>query len=369
MKVLALEPYYGGSHQAFLETWIEGSRHEWNCLKLPPHHWKWRMRHASVTLAERAEQLWRDGGRWDVVFCSDMLSLAEWKGLAPSLATLPAVAYFHENQLTYPVRHQHDRDFHFGMSNITTMLAADQTWFNSEFHRQDFCSAAETWLRRMPDHAPLASRSQLLQASVVETPGCPPIRTRRQRVETGPLHIAWAARWEHDKGPQTFCDAIERLLKEQVDFQLSVMGQVFEETPACLQRLQSILPDSQRRAWGWQPLPQYRKTLETCDVFVSTAEHEFFGLAVLEAIAAGARPLLPRRLSYPELLARSDHQGHFFYDGGANELARRLRQLADEVHRCSETADWALDAADSIRRYQWPRRIEALDQGLESIVA
>ena len=127
MNVLALEPYYGGSHQAFLEHWIGGSRHHWTRLSLPAHHWKWRMRHASVTLAAQAEQLHREGARWDLVFCSDMLSLAEWKGLSPSLAALPAVAYFHENQLTYPVRHTNERDFHFAMSNVTTMIAASQS--------------------------------------------------------------------------------------------------------------------------------------------------------------------------------------------------------------------------------------------------
>ena len=45
------------------------------------------------------------GERWDCLFCSDMLNLAELKGLAPRiLGSLPSVLYFHENQLTYPVQ-------------------------------------------------------------------------------------------------------------------------------------------------------------------------------------------------------------------------------------------------------------------------
>ena len=35
---------------------------------------------------------------------------------------------------------------------------------------------------------------------------------------------------------------------------------------------------------------------------LSTARHEFFGVAVVEALLAGCLPWLPDRLSYPELL-------------------------------------------------------------------
>ena len=51
MRILALEPYYGGSHRAFLDGWVQRSRHEWTLHTLPPNKWKWRMRHAAVTLA------------------------------------------------------------------------------------------------------------------------------------------------------------------------------------------------------------------------------------------------------------------------------------------------------------------------------
>jgi glycosyltransferase involved in cell wall biosynthesis len=45
---------------------------------------------------------------------------------------------------------------------------------------------------------------------------------------------------------------------------------------------------------------EYAKFLHRGDIVVSTAGHEFFGMAVLEAVRAGCRPLLPNRLSYPE---------------------------------------------------------------------
>ena len=48
---------------------------------------------------------------------------------------------------------------------------------------------------------------------------------------------------------------------------------------------------------------KYLKILSEADIIVSTAIHEFFGISVVEAIAAGAYPLLPKRLAYPEVLA------------------------------------------------------------------
>jgi hypothetical protein len=142
VKILALEPYYGGSHQAFLDGWAAHSRHEWTVLGLPAYKWKWRMRHAAITMADRVRESVNTGSTWDALFCSDMLNLAEFLGLAPGpLRNIPSVAYFHESQLTYPVRQESERDWHFAFTNLTTALAARQVWFNSAFHRDAFLEA------------------------------------------------------------------------------------------------------------------------------------------------------------------------------------------------------------------------------------
>ncbi len=153
MNVLALEPYYGGSHRAFLDGWVRHSRHRWTVLTLPARKWKWRMRHAAVTLADRAREHRSDGEAWDVLVTSDMLPLAEFLGLVDrTVRDLPSVVYFHENQLTYPVRRDDPRDLHFAMANMTTALAAGQVWFNSAYHRDSFLDALAGLLAQMPDY-------------------------------------------------------------------------------------------------------------------------------------------------------------------------------------------------------------------------
>ncbi|RMF43980.1 MAG: DUF3524 domain-containing protein, partial [Planctomycetota bacterium] len=142
---------------------------------MPAVHWKWRSRHAALTLAEMARQAWSAGQRFDAIVCSDMLDLAAWKGLVGDpLNRLPTVAYFHENQLTYPLSPGQRRDYHFGYTNILSAVAAEETWFNSDFHRREFCAAATSWLRRMPDYRHLDLLDSAMHGARVVPPGIEP---------------------------------------------------------------------------------------------------------------------------------------------------------------------------------------------------
>ena len=131
LRILAIEPYYGGSHRAFLDGLAAASRHDWTVVGLPARKWKWRMRGAALHVARQLDQ------PFDVLFATDFLDLATLVGLAPQrLAGVPKAVYFHENQLTYPVLHESERDYQFAFTNITTCLAADRVLFNSQFHRE-----------------------------------------------------------------------------------------------------------------------------------------------------------------------------------------------------------------------------------------
>ncbi len=181
MRIVALEPFYGGSHRAFLDGWRRHSRHEFSVIGLPARNWKWRMRQAAVTFAEQVAKRIADGQSWDALFCSDMLNLAEFRGLCPAAAELPSVVYFHENQLTYPVRYGDQRDCHFGYTNFTTCLAADAIWFNSEFHRREYLAALRLFLKRMPDFQSLAAIDAIEAKSSIQPPGIEPLPPRGPR--------------------------------------------------------------------------------------------------------------------------------------------------------------------------------------------
>jgi len=330
MNILALEPYYGGSHKAFINGLSGASRHNWTVLTLPAHKWKWRMRHSAITFADQIDKLMKNGRRWDLLFCSDMLNLAEFVALAPQeIACLPRVVYFHENQLTYPVQVEAERDCHFAMTNLTSALAADAVWFNSHFHMDSFLEALERFLKSMPDHQPLRAVEQIREKSSVHPPGIAGLASRGNR-KPGPLRILWAARWEHDKNPEDFFKAIRILRDRGVRFRLSVIGQSFREQPPVFARASHDFRDLIDH-WGYQQSRKdYVEVLREADLVVSTARHEFFGIGLLEAVAAGSYPIVPDRLSYPEILGRGRIEGteQFFYDGTVADLSRRLTELA-----------------------------------------
>jgi glycosyltransferase involved in cell wall biosynthesis len=364
MKILALEPYYGGSHRAFLDGWVSHSHHKWTVIGLPAHKWKWRMRHSAITFVEQAQAMVADGAAFDLLFCSDMLNLAEFRGLAPeSIRQLPTVVYFHENQLTYPARREDERDLHFGMINCTTALAADQVWFNSAFHRDSFLGALKALLHRMPDYNHVEVVDIIARKSVVHPQGIAESTMCGTRLP-GPPRILLVARWEHDKNPELFFRAMYWLKDEGVDFRLSVIGEQFSEVPAVFAEAQSRLGDQIDR-WGYQSTRNdYERALAEADIVVSTADHEFFGVGVIEAVAAGAYPLLPKRLAYPEIFGSGEQ---FFYDGSFDNLVVRLKELIRNTHEGRLWERHPDRLANVVEKYYWKNLAPRLDDALQSL--
>jgi glycosyltransferase involved in cell wall biosynthesis len=351
MRILALNPYHGGSHQAFLEGWIEHSQHDFDVLTLPAYKWKWRMRHAAVTFAEQLAHPSRPAQQWDALFCTDMLNLAEFRGLCRTEArALPTVVYFHENQLAYPNRAASERDLHFAFTNITTCLAADAVWFNSAFHRDTYLAAVAEWMHRMPDHQLLEASEQIRRKASIHSPGIEmpsPRPTRRD----GPLRVLWVSRWEHDKAPEKFFAALEQLQQRRVEFRLTVLGESYDNVPECFATARVRLAGHIDH-WGYAPSrEQYVQWLQDADVVVSTALHEFFGIAIVEAVAAGCFPLVPRRLAYPEVLGGHDV---FFHDGTATGIAKRLQELSERVANSVTCWPEARTGPAITAQYAWP---------------
>ncbi len=359
LRILAMEPYYGGSHRAVLDGLVEFVDAEWTLLTLPARKWKWRMRGAAITFAAQARAAAPGGSvaapssagvshalsrgasstrgmPFDVVFTSTFLNLAEWRGLVgPPLSAVPAVVYFHENQLLYPVRHVAEWDLQFPLTNITTALSAERCVFNTAWNRDGFVREIPPFLRQFPDHRPAGVAEEVDRRSIVVPPPFDPRPFDRVLGAGGAAaaprgkrpRVVWPHRWEHDKDPEMFLRAVARLADEGLDFEVVVAGQSFRETEAVVREAASALGTRLVHCGEPSSRDAYAALLASSDIAVSTAVNEFFGLAMIEACYAGCAPLVPDRLAYPELYG-PEHR----YDG-ERELVARLRSLVLEPPR------------------------------------
>ena len=368
LNILALEPYYGGSHKAFLDTWIAHSRHDWTLFTANARHWKWRMRGSAMWFAEQLAEK-PPAGRFDAIFTCDMTSIADLKGmLPPRLRYLPILCYFHENQLTYPLSPDDTPDYQYGFTNITSAISADAVWFNSESHRRAFLEATADLLREMPDFLPVNLVSNLKEKATVQYPAVEPasISTEPQTIDSDkPLRILWSHRWEYDKNPEEFFEVMLRLLDANANFELVLVGEQFRVIPDTFKEGYKRLKTRVPHAGFLETKEAYWEMLNSCDVIVSTAIQENFGISVVEAILAGCFPLLPDRLSYPELIPESCHKHHLFRN--KNDLYKKLTYL------CTPKGRQQLNHHQSVResieqRFAANNQVQRLDEALEESI-
>jgi len=369
MKLLALNPFHDGSHKAFMNGWMQNSRHDFHLLTLSGHHWKWRMRHSAVHFAQQLVQKYQPGSNdFKAIICTDMLNLAEFRGLAPEpFRSLPAVVYFHENQLTYPIQDESKRDLHLAFSNFLTACAADQIWFNSDYHRTEFLTALTEWLPKMPDSQLSSEIDELYGKSRVHPPGLELSEVEPFGPEkTGPMRIVWVSRWEYDKAPELFFEALFQLQELQVPFKVSVLGESYPAQPSIFAEAHSRLANEIEH-WGYlNDYQDYQHTLKQADLVVSTAKHEFYGIAILEAVAAGCRPLVPNALAYPEVLPPVSD---CFHAGTIKSVVEKLLWYSDNLEKqrkvdAGSHADWL----KHISQFSWPCVTAEMDAELERLV-
>jgi len=317
MRVLAFEPFDDGSHAAVRRSVEARSRHAWRWLTRPGRAWKWRMRTAAIELAEDARRTGALEPAPDALVVSSLMSAADLRALLPADARqVPLVLWMHENQVEYPRRGGDpdddagaERDLHFALTNLTSLLAADLVLWNSAWNRESFLAGLGPILSRAPDGRFEGIEDRIRGRSVVAWPPVepPPIeRDRPARARRGdpgepPLRIVWPHRWEHDKGPDGLLAAMDALAGT-IDARWVILGQRYRRCPAVFETIEARHGDRIEHMGHVEDRAAYWRRLASSDWVCSTARHEFFGIAVVEAIMAGCLPWLPERLSYPELL-------------------------------------------------------------------
>ncbi len=375
-RILLLSPYHGGSHRAWAEGYACASAHAIALLTLPAHFWKWRMHGGAVTLARQWLSQAASQPLPDLILATDLFDLTTFLALTRRhTAGIPAALYMHENQLTYPLpddpatgpmrRQLGERDRHYAFINYASMLAADRVFFNSRYHLETFFAALPAFLRHYPEYNELDTILLLRRRSAVLPVG---IDLRRlEPPETAaagaPPLILWNQRLEFDKRPERFMDVLLTLAGEGLPFRVALCGERFGQPDAAW--LAGVEALGERVIHNrYANDDTYRRLLWQAAATFSTADHEYFGIGVLEAIYAHTFPLLPDRLSYPEIIPDAFH-ADCLYHGKADLLARLRGVLANPA--AARTRATAL--ASAIAGYDWAVMAPTYDRAFDGLMA
>ena len=389
------------SHQ----TWAEGyqrttKEHEVHIEIVSGERWKFRMLCAA---AEFESKIAIDD---DIVVVDGMFDIAVLVALLKSNRpnNCPKIlVYLHENQLTTPFTSQ-DRDkknqthWHYGMAHWRSLMVADGFIFNSQTHREAFCQALPKVINEQCPrdaiqwHLERAQKlletkctvlryglelDELLQMqnkkrSVDERENAPAPEKIDKKIPT----ILWNARLEEDKNPAAFLDLLHQVRRRKKEedqsllFQLIVLG----TDPSTEKRWETRIRKEFSKELlflGWcQDRKEYVKWLQKADIVISTARHETFGCAIVESVFCGAIPLLPKRLSYPELFRPQDLFENFFYSStrgdGLEKLLRLISLVANDPlgHVQSQQKTKA-----AVSQFQWSVMGQVYDHFFSDIAA
>ncbi len=362
MEVVLVEPWFAGSHRAWAEGYAAASAHDVRIVSLPAGPWRWRLRAGAVPLARMITDDIELHGRPDALLVSGLVDVSSLRGLlaAAGLAVGPVVTFMHESQLLYPTTGGQP-DPEACLRNWLTWFASDAVWFNSAFHRQAVLDELPRWQRSLPDREGLPSAAEVLaERSSVLPVGVDRPAGARRRSTGGPPRILWPHRWEADKAPAVFVRAIEGLIADGHQFELVLAGEDPMASPD-RQRLLAVAGDRVVGAGPFDPAA-YRQHLHDADIVVSCADHEFFGVAVVEAMRAGCLPLVPDGLSYPELVPDRYHDVALYPRG------RFGSRLSDVVGRLPDLLPLIDGLAEALAPLSWSTVARRYDAALDDAV-
>ncbi len=365
MNIALIEPFFGGSHEQWALSLKAHSSHTIEIFSLPGRHWKWRMHGAAISLAEKVNT---SDFKVDLFLCSDMLDLALFKSLLNNDKQGRFALYMHENQLTYPWSPtdqdvQLKRDRHYGFINYSSALVADKIFFNSAYHKNSFLDALPAFLNAFPDARNLDTIDQILNKSEVLHLGLSLsqlLNEEDRRSENKNAVLLWNHRWEYDKNPSGFFNALFELQNRGIRFELIVAGEQYKSYPPIFDEAKKRL-DKEIIHWGYaESRDAYNALLLKADLLPVSSHQDFFGISIVEAMAANAIPLLPKRLAYPEHIPESLHRT-FFYENEAdfaNLIQRRIMNV--KVLRKQQSASF-------VEQYDWSNMINRYDKRFEEI--
>tara|TARA_B110000483_G_scaffold32044_1_gene38899 strand:+ start:108 stop:1274 length:1167 start_codon:yes stop_codon:yes gene_type:complete len=339
-RILLLSAYDAMSHKMWRGRLLEMfPEHTWTQLVLPPRHFNWRIRGNSLQWALNEKDLLNQD--YDLLIATSMVDLSSLRGFIPRIAQLPTLLYFHENQFVYPLgSKQRSNNVEPQLVPLYSALCADAIVFNSTYNRSTFLQGAKELLKKLPDQLSPELLERIEKSEIIPVPleefSFEPVTTAMLENSKQILDVVWNHRWEYDKGPKLLLSLAQAILAQRLPIRLHVVGQQFRSSPAEFKKIAALLEQHaaalaiDQGSFGFvENREGYISLLRRCDVVLSTAEHDFQGLAIQEACTLRCTPLVPDALVYPEYI-----DSEFLYpfnesSGDEANCAGILKQLQD----------------------------------------
>lgn len=369
--------------------------HDIRITFVPGDRWKFRMMAASADLFDKINM---DD---EILVVDAMLDatvlVALLKSNRPAHQCPSVLLYFHENQLTTPFtaqdrdvhkQPQHPTHWHYGMAHWRSLLVADGCIFNSQTHLRAFSEALPKCLNEQCPrdtvewhlskcHEFLESKctvlpyglelEELLQLSEGGGDCCPIDASQRgiqslRNVWLDPATkqkvpvILWNARLEDDKNPTAFIQLLDEIKNGPIPFRLIILGTDPSKGERWYSQFREKFGDRILHMGWCLDRAEYASWLGRASIVVSTASHETFGISVVESVHCGALPLLPNRLSYPEIFgAVEEAEEKYLYttmDRDGAEMLQGLLQLVSTDSKALEEAQSSVRRATRMFRWQ-----------------
>jgi len=149
--------------------------------------------------------------------------------------------------------------------------------------------------------------------------------------------------------------------KNDIKFDIVVLGESFHTRPNIFDEAKYRLKKHIVHFGFCENFSEYAKWLWKADILPITSNQDFFGGSVVEAIYCGVYPILPSRLTYPELLPKEYYDNHIYDNDG---------ELYDKVKNCMLNIDETrgITIRKSFKKYDWETICPVYDQLFSSLI-
>jgi glycosyltransferase involved in cell wall biosynthesis len=186
--------------------------------------------------------------------------------------------------------------------------------------------------------------------------------TQKQALEKNikPL-ILWNHRWEHDKNPEEFFYGLYEISKDGIEFDLAVLGQEFKNELPVFTEARKKLKKHIVQFGYTETFDQYAKWLWKADILPITSKQDFFGGSIMEAVYCSTLPLLPKRLTYPELFLEKENP-YLFYN--KSEYIDKLKSTIINYKHLKEKSNLNIAI-----KYDWSNMASIYDDTFLKIIS